>query len=248
MAGEVLNESRLTTGLSRDTLSDQVAKHLLHYIINKDLKPGELLPSMGVLTREFEVSLPVIREALKSLSALGVITIIKGKGALVKPIDDELLRVFFSRAIRLETEPLTQLIEVRLPLEVQSASLAAQRHTPADIQHLEQIVSDMRLNLTNADRYINLDAQYHLAIALATHNLMLYYLLSSIRGALEDSMAMIRKKREEQGMLGNEQTAHELIGAEIKQGHAARAGAAMAEHLSETVSLIKKIESKPLVS
>jgi len=40
---------------------------------------------MGVLTREFEVSLPVIREALKSLSALGVITIIKGKGALLSP-------------------------------------------------------------------------------------------------------------------------------------------------------------------
>jgi len=106
----------------------------------------------------------------------------------------------------------------------------------------------MRLNLTQANRYINLDAQYHLAIALATHNLMLYYLLSSIRGALEDSMAMIRKKREEQGMLGNEQAAHELILAEIKQGHAAQAGAAMAEHLSETVSLIKKIESKPPVS
>jgi len=111
--------------LSRETLTDQVARHLLQYILDSDLKPGELLPPMSALTKQYGVSLPVIREALKSLTALGLITLVKGKGALIKPVGDELLRHFFSRALYLETEPLTKLIEVRIPLEMQSAALAA---------------------------------------------------------------------------------------------------------------------------
>jgi len=47
MASEALNESRLTTGLSRDTLSDQVAKHLLHYIINRISNRASFYPLWG---------------------------------------------------------------------------------------------------------------------------------------------------------------------------------------------------------
>jgi DNA-binding FadR family transcriptional regulator len=123
-----LKRGLLTTQLSRETLSDQVAKYLLLSISEKRLQPGDSLPSTARLMEEFSVSLPVIREALKSLSALGIITMSKGKGAIVKAIDDQLLRVFFSQAIRLEAEPLTRLMEVRQPLEIQSAMLAARRH------------------------------------------------------------------------------------------------------------------------
>jgi GntR family transcriptional regulator, transcriptional repressor for pyruvate dehydrogenase complex len=234
----------LTTQLSRETLSDQVAKYLLLSISEKGLQPGDSLPSMASLMEEFSVSLPVIREALKSLSALGVITINKGKGAMVKPIDDQLLRVFFSQAIRLESEPLTRLMEVRQPLEIQSAMLAAHRHTGQDLFQLETLVADMAANLHQADHYIHLDAEFHLAIAIATHNLMLHYLVVSSRTALEDTMLTIREKREELGLIGNEQKAHETILAEIKRGDAAKAGAAMANHLTETLSLVEWIEHR----
>jgi GntR family transcriptional regulator, transcriptional repressor for pyruvate dehydrogenase complex len=247
MDKEITPVNYMAVDLSRTTLPDQVAKHLLHYIIDKDLKPNDLLPSMAVLTKEFDVSLPVIREALKSLSALGIITVVKGKGALVKPIDDELLRVFFSRAIRLETEPISRLMEVRQPLEIQSATLAAQRHTTRDLVRLDQLIGEMGSNLNNAERYIKLDTEFHLTIALASHNLMLHYLVSSIRTSMESTMAQIRRRREQQGMIGSEQNAHETILVEIKRRNARKAGLAMATHLNETLSLIEHIEDSPLI-
>lgn len=232
----------MTTPLSRETLSDQVAKHLLRFISDKGLQPGDALPPVASLMEEFGVSVPVIREALKSLSTLGVITVKKGKGAMLKPIDDQLLRVFFSQAMRLETQPLTQLMEVRQPLEIQSVRLAARRHTAHDLQKLESLVDAMDANLQQASQYIHLDAEFHLAIASATHNLMLQYLIISSRTALEDTMLTIREKREELGLIGNEQQAHRTILDEIKRGDADRAGAAMADHLAETLSLVESID------
>jgi len=100
----------------------------------------------------------------------------------------------------------------------------------------------MRSGLNNADQYIQLDAEFHLAIGHAAHNLMLYYLLSSIRTSLESSMISIRKVREQQGQIGLEQAAHELIIAAIKLGRAEEASATMHRHLEETASLIRQIE------
>lgn len=228
--------------LTRATLSDQVARHLLQHIMDSDLKPGDLLPPMSTLTRQYGVSLTVIREAVKSLSALGLVTLVKGKGALIKPVGDELLQHFFSRAALLESQPLTQLIEVRIPLEVQCAGLAARRRTDRDVARLEQLTADMQSSLTQAEQYIQLDAQFHLAVAYAAHNLMLYYLLSSIRKALESSMSEIRRAREVHGRVGFEQSAHETILAAIRLGQADEARAGMQLHLDETAALIRQIE------
>lgn len=243
MGSETANKTPLASDLSRATLSDQVAKHLLQHILESDLKPGDLLPPMSALTKQYGVSLPVIREALKSLSALGLITLVKGKGALIKPVGDELLRHFFSRAAYLEPRPLTQLIEVRIPLEMQSAALAASRRSDRDLARLEQLVNEMQSNLNQPEQYPLLDAQFHLAIAYAAHNLMLYYLLSSIRTSLESSMGSIRKAREAQGRIGFEQEAHQTILTAIKLGQPEAASANMQRHLEETAALIRQIES-----
>ena len=232
----------MPTDLLRETLSDQVARHLLLSIKERGLKPGELLPSMTQLVQEYGVSLPVVREALKSLSALGVISVSKGKGAIVRPFDDQLLRLFFSQAIRLESQPLTKLMEVRQPLEVQSAMLAAVRRNQRDLEQLKTIIREMPGSLSIATRYIHLDTEFHLAIASATHNLMLNFLIISSRSVLQDAMIAVRQKREELGQVGSEQKAHETIFEAIRQQDMAKAGAAMQSHLQEAVELVKQIE------
>lgn len=234
----------MPTDLLRETLSDQVARHLLLSIKEKGLKPGELLPSATQLVQEYGVSLPVVREALKSLSALGVISVSKGKGAIIRPFDDQLLRLFFSQAIRLESQPLTKLMEVRQPLEVQSAMLAATRRTGRDLEQLEAILREMQGNLLIADRYVQLDTEFHLTIAEATHNVMLSFLVISSRSVLQDAMIAVRQKREELGLVGAEQKAHEKIFTAILQQDATEAGAAMRSHLQEAVELIKQIENQ----
>src|SRR5512135_1083989 len=109
------------------TLADQAADRLLEYIEAQHLKPGDLLPSETSLAGSFGVSRPVIREALKNLEGKGIIEIVNGKGALVKPIDSDPLRLFFQRAMHLEKDAIIDLMEVRKGIEVEAAVLAAGR-------------------------------------------------------------------------------------------------------------------------
>ena len=137
--------------LSRGTLAEQVTDNLLAYIEAQHLKPGDLLPSETSLATSFGVSRPVIREALKSLEGKGIIEIVNGKGAIVKPIDSDPLRLFFQRAMQIERSTMLELMEVRKGLEVEAATLAASRRQSKDLDAIEKTVHAMRLALRDQE-------------------------------------------------------------------------------------------------
>jgi DNA-binding transcriptional regulator YhcF (GntR family) len=71
--------------VKRVSLSEQVARGLLQFIETAPVLPGETLPSEQTLAARFGVSRPIVREALKSLMATGVVQVVNGKGAVVHP-------------------------------------------------------------------------------------------------------------------------------------------------------------------
>ena len=125
----------------------------MEYIDTNNLKPGDLLPSEATLARDFGVSRPVVREAPQVAGRSGVVEIVNGKGAVIKPMDDTYLRLFFQRAIQIERATLVELMEVRKPLEVQSATLAAQRRSPEEAAQLKATVAAMRDCLHDMEAY-----------------------------------------------------------------------------------------------
>ncbi len=226
--------------LTRETLPEQVARHLLHYIMDQKMQPGDLIPSAATLATEFGVSRPVIREALKSIAALGVIEVVKGKGALVKKPDGELLRIFFQRTLQMDPNSLLALMEVRKPLEMQGAALAALHRTEQDLERMEELVAQMRQDIHNPERYATLDTVYHESISRASQNQILYNLVSAIRNVVKESMLALRAKREALGRVGQEQKSHEAILEGIRTRNAEAARRAMEDHLNETISLISE--------
>src|SRR5690554_2390554 len=131
----------------RGTLAEQVTERLLEYIEAQKLTPGCLLPSETSLAASFGVSRPVIREALKNLEGKGIVEIVNGKGAYIRPIDPNPLRLFFQRAVQMERGTILELMEVRKGLEVQAAALAAQRRNEQDLQSIGKVVEGMRQNM-----------------------------------------------------------------------------------------------------
>ena len=115
----------MAAGLRRETLADQVARSLQQLIETRPIAPGEPLPSEAQLAATFGVSRPIVREALRTLEATGVIDVANGKGATVKPLTGELLSQFFRQASRIRVATRFDLLEVRKGLEVRSAILAA---------------------------------------------------------------------------------------------------------------------------
>lgn len=232
----------MITPLPRQTLPEQVAENLLEFIASEGLKPGELLPSTARLSESFGVSRPVVREALRSIASLGIIEIVNGKGAVVKPIDGNLLHLFFQRAIQLQRKAVMELMEVRKPLEIQSAVLATERHTLEDLAKLEEIVTAMAKNLPNLKLYANLDVQFHLQIAAAARNSMMYYLISSIRESLEEAVLQGLHSRRSQAELERVQQTHEMVFEGIKARDSDAAAEMMVVHFDEATTALLREE------
>lgn len=231
----------MLTPVTRQTLPEQIAQQLVEYIAHQDLAPGDLLPSTTKLSESFGVSRPVVREGLRSLASLGIIEIINGKGAVVKPLDDTLLQVFFNRAVQLRPRSIAELMEVRQPLEVQSARLAAQRRTPEELAKLETIVGAMAQNLNNLGQYANLDVDFHVTIAAATANTIIYFLIGSIREALKETVLAGLQSRRTEAELNRVQETHALIFDSIQGGDAGRAAEMMTLHFDEAISALNRV-------
>jgi DNA-binding FadR family transcriptional regulator len=228
--------------LRRETLADQVAHHLVEFIVEQRLPPYAALPSEAALTREFKVSRPVVREALRSLAARGIIEIANGKGARVMPITSHLMREYFDRAVRFKHASLIELMEVRRGIEIQSALLAAQRRTPEDVAEVERVVAAMRQHLHDPQAYTALDVELHLLIASASGNTLLYHLVESIREPLRDTIREGLRRRGSVAEYERVQELHEHLVAALARGDPHEAARAMALHFDEAVMALVQDE------
>lgn len=224
--------------LRRETLSDQVADHLATLIVDQQITPGDLLPSGVKLAQRFGVSRPIIREALASLEARGVIKVANGIGAIVQPLTSEPLRAFFDRAVQLRSETLIELLEVRKGIEVQSAILAAERRTADDVASMADVVAGMRQYLRTPERYTDLDAELHLLIAAASGNAMLYHLVESIRGPLKASIREGLRLTVTDDQYHQLQVVHDRLFEAIERGDAHAAGLCMTQHFDGAVTAL----------
>jgi GntR family transcriptional repressor for pyruvate dehydrogenase complex len=221
--------------LHRETLAEQAQSALLELIAQRGLQTGDVLPSEMTLAGEFGVSRQVIREALKALQGQGVIEILNGRGAVVRPVDSSALVVFFRRAIRLNQRTIIELIEVRKGIEIQSAILAAERRTPAELARLQGIVAQMGQHPGEPERYGELDLEFHLALASAAHNAMLFHLLSSLREVSRDTILAGLHHRHGSEQLARVQELHTLLLSAIERGNSEAAGRSMAVHFDEAI-------------
>jgi DNA-binding FadR family transcriptional regulator len=221
--------------ITRGTLAEQVTDRLMEYIDQQHLKPGELLPSETSLAGSFGVSRPVVREALKNLEGRGVIEIVNGKGALIRPIDSDPLRLFFERAMQMERGSLLEMMEVRKGLEVQAAALAASRRTEKDLAEMRQVVNALRESMEDLQAYTRLDVAFHLRIAAASHNTILVYLVESIRDALHNTISTGLQSRGAGLNIAPIQTSHEMLLEAFAIGSPSAAMRAMEQHFDEAI-------------
>ncbi len=217
--------------LRRETLAERAAASVMDYIQARDLQPGALLPSETSLMTQLGVSRAVIREAVKSLQGQGVVEVINGKGAVVRPIDPAMLHTFFARAMRIQRKAILELMEVRRGLEVECATLAATRRTAEDVAQLERTAAAMRARLRDLEAYGDLDVALHLSIAAASHNDMLYHLVESLRAALQDTIREGLRLPRTDAQLDHMQATHEALVEAMRRGDAEEAGRVMATHL-----------------
>jgi GntR family transcriptional regulator, transcriptional repressor for pyruvate dehydrogenase complex len=132
------------------------------------LKPGDRLPPQEEMAESAGVSRTVVREALASLRAAGMITTRQGAGAFVTP---QKMRVPLKHRVEPATlENILGVLEVRMAVEVESAALAAVRRTEEDIANLDAAIAALANERAAEGDGVEPDLEFHAALAAATQN------------------------------------------------------------------------------
>ena len=164
--------------------------------------PGALLPSEHALSELFGVSRPMIREAIRDLSAKGYIRVVNGRGAVVREMNDEPLRIFFRRVLGPDYLAWKDLMVVRRLLEGHAAAEAAAVATDADIDLLKRIIDRMGARTQTPELYAMVDLEFHVEIARISGNLLIHYLIKSVRESvrriMERALILLDKEKFEQ--------------------------------------------------
>jgi len=172
-------------------VSDEIINQVKSLISEGKLKPGDQLPSERELIKQLGVSRPALREALKSLIAMGFLEVKQAKRTFVKSVTSERMRDPLSLLIKADTQKIFDLIEVRKAIEALGAFHAAQRATEEDIKQLESIVEEMEKAFDEGRSWEKQDADFHLAMAQATHNTIQTHIMSTIHDLLRESMERV---------------------------------------------------------
>jgi len=162
--------------LKKVNLSEAVYKQLLAMINNGELKPGDKLPPEPELCNLLGTSRTVIREGIKSLAGINVVTIVPGRGTFVN-VDPDILVNSDSLNIALDRELIGIIYEVRSILDTGIAKYAAMRATEANIESIERALDKMRKSVRSAtiDQKLSIegDEEFHFALCEAAHNKVL---------------------------------------------------------------------------
>jgi GntR family transcriptional repressor for pyruvate dehydrogenase complex len=166
------------------SLTDSVAEKLSRHIAASRMAPGEPLPSEDSLSQTFLVSKRVIREALRTLTAQGIVKTSQGKRAVVADPQPVALEAYFKFMRRLDARAFVELYELREIVEVRAVALAAQRATPKDIEAARRAVDSMEEAGDDAEKYVAGDLAFHAALMNAAHNRFLSAIIGALSGAL----------------------------------------------------------------
>ncbi len=171
--------------IRKRAISDEIVDQLVSLISRNELKPGERLPPERDLCRQFGVGRTSLREALKSLATLGIIEGRVGEGTFISRDSSRHLERTLQWGLLLDDKGIEDLIETRLMLECQTADAAATRAQKQDLLDIRQAVDRLESSLGDQSLFLEQDLAFHLAIAKATGNTILYNMLSLTRNYLQ---------------------------------------------------------------
>lgn len=161
---------------------ERIAELIVEYIGKHQLRAGDRLPTEQEFGEQFGVSRTIVRDAIKMLTPSGVVRSRRGSGIFV----GEEMSLSSSTPLNLATsvppERIGELFDFRCVQEMQTARLAAQHVSVAELRAIEQSLATNRQAAIAEDRetFLRSDDEFHHGIALAAHNVFFVETVASI--------------------------------------------------------------------
>ncbi|MEU8261728.1 FadR/GntR family transcriptional regulator [Micromonospora sp. NPDC048999] len=160
--------------VQRHPLAAQTADALLAHIRSGAWPLGHKLPGETTLAARLGVGRSTLREAIRELAGKGVLDSRQGAGVFVTALD-----VAEERGAVLRRASVIAVIEARVAIEAEAASLAAQRRTPADLRAIRRALTQRSATDHRIEEHVDADMAFHRAVIVAAHNEVLTELFDS---------------------------------------------------------------------
>lgn len=172
--------------VARNTVAEEIIKQIISQINTGKLKPGTRLPSERELMELFQVSRSSVREALHSLSMIGLLETYPGAGTFVSKQITDVIAGQLEWSLLLGNQELLELMEVREPLEIQAAGLAAERASAEDVAELQAIIQRYAESLTTGENLMQNEILVHHTIARMAGNSILLRFIETFQNLLKE--------------------------------------------------------------
>lgn len=224
------------------TVMNEALDGLRKMIASGEVTPGEKFPSESELCNRLNVSRSSLREAVRTLNALGVIESRHGSGTYVSSLDPaQVIRNFSLTVDLLPLDGLLQLFEMRRVLESHVAAQAAARCTPALAETLNSLIEQMESE-EDLHHAAELDNQFHRLICEASGNPTIASLIDVFRS--RGSHYKILEGPDAAAVRAASDAGHRSIAAAIISHDPAAAQTAAASHVAQTEHWLRLLLEK----
>lgn len=224
----------------RARVHEGVAARIQRFIERK-LKPGDKLPTQRALAAMFRVTPGSVKDAVRRLELMGLVEPRSGRGTTVRDSSPELL-IVRPQGLFQNQQLLAQLLDFRKILEPPLAARAAREATPAEVEEIARIVQLQGARIKKGEPAIDEDANFHHAIAVASHNSVVLQLLNMLMDLLRESR---QRSLQVQGRPAKSVAGHRRILGAIRKRDPSAAEAAMLAHLREIEAILLKNPGPP---
>ncbi|WP_339768181.1 FCD domain-containing protein [uncultured Pseudosulfitobacter sp.] len=173
-----------------EKLSSAVVRQIEKLILRGILRPGERLPSERELADRMGVSRPSLREAIGSLQDTGLLNARPGAGVYVADVLGSAFAPALTQLFARHDEAVFDYLSFRRDMEGLAAERAARLGSNTDLQVVQTIFDKMVAAhpARNADAESALDAQFHMAIVEASHNVIMLHMMRSMYDLLRNGV------------------------------------------------------------
>jgi GntR family transcriptional regulator, transcriptional repressor for pyruvate dehydrogenase complex len=231
---------------SRKPIAERVADRLLGLIRSGNLKAGDKLPTENELAEAMHVSRPIVREALRGLSIMGVVESRQGGRCYVTDLAPERLLGPLELVIALDESNVNALYEARVVVECGLIRAAAAKVTDENLALLRDLAEAGYRRASDPVGFRVLDQEFHTLLMKLAGNPVLERVAASL---YQLGMEFRRAASETPGVLDRSAAEHDAIVQALASRDPDRADDAMRTHLQSinrtTFEAMKKLSKEP---
>lgn len=225
-----------------EKLSTSVVRQIELLILRGILRPGERLPAERELSERLGVSRPSLREAVAELQDQGLLTTRAGSGIFVAEVLGSAFAPALVRLFATHEDAVFDYLAFRRDLEALAAERAARVGSDSDLKVVQAIFDKMAApGSRSAEEEARLDAQFHMAILEASHNVVMLHMMRSMFDLLREGVffnrsVMFRNRSTRDALLDQ----HRAINAAVQARDPNGARAAIARHMEFVATALQE--------